>query len=205
VTSSETAGIRDRAREPGAPPDEGEPMSGRGVLPGRRGHRQRPSPASEHRELYCAHRPQALVTRTPTWRQQAGTRRLGERGRSPDPPRSLLTGPSRGRTSEAGDAHAHVIAAKKAGHDVGRDQVARLMAVSGIRGRRASPRADDKRRLVPTSLPTSFTGSFTRNARTRAESRTGHHSTPPKRWPTSLTSTPEGEGAGSSAGRSVPR
>jgi len=106
-------------------------MSSRGVLPGRREHRQRPSPASEHHELYRADRPHALVTRTPTSRQRAGTRRLGQRGRSPDPSRSLLTGPSRRRTSEAGDPHAHVIAAKKAGHDVGRDQVARLMAVSG--------------------------------------------------------------------------
>jgi len=106
-------------------------MSSRGVLRGRREHRQRPSPASEHHELYRADRPQALVTRTPTSRQRAGTRRLGQRGRSPDPSRSLLTGPSRRRTSEAGDPHAHVIAAKKAGHDVGRDQVAPLMAVSG--------------------------------------------------------------------------
>jgi len=32
------------------------------------------------------------------------------------------------------DPHAHVIAATKAGHDVGRDQVAWLMAMSGIRG-----------------------------------------------------------------------
>jgi len=100
------------------------------------------------------------VTRTPTWRQRAGTRRFGQRGRSPDPSRSLLTGPSRRRTSEAGDPHAHVIAAKKAGHEVGRDQVARLTAVSGIWGRRVSPRADERDAVVPTSLPTSFSGSF---------------------------------------------
>jgi len=51
--------------------------------------------------------------------------------------------PSRRRTSQVGDPHAHVIAAKKAGHDVGRDQVARLMAMSGIWG-------DERRRGVTT-------------------------------------------------------
>jgi len=60
-------------------------MSSLGVLRGRRDRSQRPSPGSEHRGLRRAHLPHALVTRTPTSRQRAGTRRLGERGRSPDP------------------------------------------------------------------------------------------------------------------------
>jgi len=140
------------------------PMSGRGVLRGRREHRQRPSPASEHHELHRAHRPQALVTRTPTWRQRAGTRRLGERGRSPDPPRSLLTGPSGRRPSEAGDAHAHVIAAQRAAPTSGGTRSPGSWQCPGgnVRdpGRRASPRGDERDAVVPTSLPTSFTGSF---------------------------------------------
>jgi len=156
-------------------------MSGLRFLRGPRQRPQRPSPGSEHRGLHRAHLPHALVTRTPTWRQRAGTRRFGQRGRSPDPSRSLLTGPSRRRTSEAGDPHAHVIAAKKAGHEVGRDQVARLTAVSGIRGdechrglTRETPWC--RRRFRPRSAGLSI--------RTPAESRTGHQSTPPKRWST---------------------
>jgi len=145
--------------------------------------RDRRHPGSSERtgssELRRAHLPHAPLTRTPTTRHASGVRRLGERGRSPDPPRSLLTGPSGRRTSELWHPHAHVIAAKKAGHDVGRDQVARLMAMSGIWG-------DERHRgvttdaVVPTSLPTLSAGSFTRNVRTRAESRTGPPSAPPK-------------------------
>jgi len=52
-------------------------MSSLGVLRGRRDRPQRPSPASEHRGLRRAHLPHAQVTRTPRWRQRAGTRRLG--------------------------------------------------------------------------------------------------------------------------------
>jgi len=153
---------------------------------------QRPSPALEvHQELRRAHLPHALVTRTPPTRQRAGTRRLGSGDAVLIPPRSLLIGPARRRISQVWDPRAHVVAAKKAGHDVGRDQVARLMAVSGMWGRRASPRGDDERdAVVSTSPPTLFTGSFGRNVRTRGESRTGPPSAPPKGWPTSLSSTP---------------
>jgi hypothetical protein len=52
-------------------------MSSLGFLRGRVDRPQRPSPGSQHRELRRAHLPQVLVTRTPTSRQRAGTRRLG--------------------------------------------------------------------------------------------------------------------------------
>jgi len=117
-------------------------MSRLGVLRGRREHPQRPSPASEHRGLRRAHLPHALVTRTPTTRQRAGTRRLGERGRSPRPHpgcppvgellrygiHTLLSlprrEPLRSRAGPGGPAPGTV-----------RDL-----------GRRASPRGDDRRR-----------------------------------------------------------
>jgi len=105
-------------------------MSSLGVLRGRRDRPQRPSPASEHRELHRAHLPHAQVTRTPPTRHGAGTRRLGQRGRSPRPHPGR---PPVGELLRYG-IHKLSVAAKKAGHDVGRDQVARLMAMSGIWG-----------------------------------------------------------------------
>jgi len=173
-------------REPGAPPDERDPD----VEP-RRSSRPQRAPATSlarFRAPGAPPRPSAARSGDPHTDFEAASRHPSARraGTRSSPP---SWSPSRRRTSEVGDPHAHVIAAKKAGHDVGRDQVAPLMAVSGIWG-------DERRRgvtttdaVVPTSPLTSFTGSFTRNVRTRAESRTGPPSTPPKRWPTSLTST----------------
>jgi len=148
-------------------------MSSLGVLRGHREHRQRPSPASEHRELRRAHLPHALVTRTPMWRQRAGTRRLGSGDAVLIP--ILVALPSANFSGMGSTRSCHCRDASRS--EVGRDQVARLMAMSGIPG-------DERRRgvttdaVVPTSPPTSFTGSFSRNVRTPAESRTGprpHH------------------------------
>jgi len=178
-------------------------MSRLGVLRGRRDRSQRPAPGSEHRGLRRAHLWHALVTRTPTSRQRAGTRRLEQRGRSPDPhPPSLLIGPSRRRTSQVGDPHAHVIAATRAAQKSGWTRSPGSWQCPGS-GATRSPRGDERDAVVPTSPLTLSAGSFTRNARTRAESRTGPPSAPPKGWPTSLTSTRRG--AGSSAGRSPRR
>jgi len=115
-------------------------MSSLGFLPGRRDRSQRPSPGSQHRGLRRAHLPHAQVT--PHTDFEAASRHPSARraGTQSSPP---SWSPSGRRTSQVWDPHAHVIAAKKAGHDVGRDQVARLMAMSGIWGRRASPRSDD--------------------------------------------------------------
>jgi len=184
-------------REPGAPPAQGDPDVVPGCSSRPREHRQRPSPVSQHQELRRAHLPHAPLTRTPTTGQRAGTRRLRQRGRSPDPSllssdRALWWAPFCG-----GDPHAHVIAAKKAGHDVGRDQVARLMAVSGTRD-------DERHRGVTTRAAWCRRRPRPRSAGrlgcTPPESRTGPPSAPSKGWPTSLTSSPRG--AGSSAERS---
>jgi len=172
-------------------------MSGLGVLRGRRDRPQRPSPGSQHRELRRAHLPHAQVTRTPTSRQRAGTRRLGSGDAVLIP--ILVALPSANFSGMGSTRSCHRRDASRP--DVGRDQVARLMAMSGIWGRRASPRGDDERdAVVPTSPPTLFTGSFGRNVRTRSRSRTSPTSAPPKGWPTSLSSTPRG--ARSSAERS---
>jgi len=79
------------------------------------------------------------------------------------------------------------IAAKKAGHDVGRDQVARLMAVAGIRGvqRRRGVTTTKRRRgadVAPDLVHRVFR-SERPNAR-RVSDRTS--SAPPKGWPTSV-------------------
>jgi len=112
-------------------------MSRLGVLRGRREHRQLPSPGSEHRGLRRAHLPHALVTRTPMWRQRAGTRRLGERGRGPRPHPGR---PPVGEVLRSGIPCRRRTASRS---EVGRDQVARLMAMSGMWG-------DERRRGVTT-------------------------------------------------------
>jgi len=140
VTSRKTARIRDRAREPGAPPSERDPD----VTPRRSSRAQRAPATSLARFTAPGAPPSPSAARSgdPHTDFEAASRHPSARGagtRSSPPSWS----PSRRRTSEVGDPHAHVIAAKKAGHDVGRDQVVRLMAMSGIRG-------DERRRGVTT-------------------------------------------------------
>jgi len=178
-------------------------MSSLGVLRGGRDRPQRPSPGSEHRELRRAHLPHALVTPRPSDEAASRHPSARERGRSPDP--SSLSSdwalPSANFSGMGSTRSCHCREENRPRRRPGPGRPAH----GNVRDsrRRASPRGDDERdAVVPTSLLTSFTGSFTRNACTRAESRTRPTSTPPKGWPTSLTSTPRG--AGSSAGR-LPR
>jgi len=105
-------------------------MSSLGVLRGSRERPQRPSPGSEHRELHRAHLPHAQVTRTPTTRHGAGTRRLGSGDAVLAP--ILVALPSANFSGMGSTRSCHCRDASRS--EVGRDQVARLMAVAGIRG-----------------------------------------------------------------------
>jgi len=141
VTSSEAARIRDRESEPGAPPSERDPD----VEPRRSSWPERPPATSlaPFRAPGAPPSPSAARSGDPHTDFEAASRHPSARGAGTQssPP---SWSPSRRRTSQVGDPHAHVVAATKAGHDVGRDQVARLMAMSGIWG-------DERHRGVTTT------------------------------------------------------
>jgi len=159
-------------------------MSSLGFLRGRRDRPQRPSPALEvHRELRRAHLPHALVTRTPTSRHGAGNRRLGGGDAVLIP--ILVALPSANFSGMGSTRSCHCRDASRS--EVGRDQVARLMAMTGIGGdeRRRGVTTTKRRRgadVAPDLVHRVFR-SERPNAR-RVSDRTS--SAPPKGWPTSV-------------------
>jgi len=200
VTSRKAARIRDRLREPGAPPSERDPD----VEPRSSSRPQRPPATSlaRFRAPGAPPSPSAARSGDPHTDFEARSRHPSarERGRSPRPH------PGRPPVGELLRSGIHTLMSSPRREPLRRRAGPGRPAHGNVRdlGRRAPPRGDDERdAVVPTSPLTSFTGSFTRNACTRAESRTGPPSAPPKGWPTSLSSTPRG--AGSSAGRSPRR